>query len=145
MPSFGIEKHKYELMKIYPNKTIWCYTGYRWEQVKDLHIMKYIDVLVDGKFVQELADLGVLMENTDKVLDTRFQGMTFVLTGTLPTLKRSQAEERIEQFGGKTSSSVSKKTDYVLAGEKAGSKLQKAINLGIKIISESEFMEMIRG
>ena len=68
--------------------------------------------------------------------------MTFVLTGTLPTLTRSEATAIIERNGGKTSSSVSKKTTYVLAGEEAGSKLTKANQLGIPVISESEFLAM---
>ena len=76
--------------------------------------------------------------------DNRFEGKTFVLTGTLPTLSRNEASDIIEKFGGKTSSSVSKKTDYVLAGEEAGSKLTKAKDLGVKIIDENEFMEMIK-
>ena len=77
-------------------------------------------------------------------VDQRFEGKTFVLTGTLPTLKRSEAKEIIESFGGKASGSVSKKTDYVLAGEEAGSKLSKAQELGIPVISEDEFLEMTR-
>ena len=72
-----------------------------------------------------------------------FEGKTFVLTGTLPTMKRSEASKLIEQHGGKTSSSVSKKTSYVLAGEEAGSKLTKAQTLGIPVISEDEFLKMI--
>jgi len=78
------------------------------------------------------------------VQDERFKGMTFVLTGTLPTLKRAEASAIIESFGGKTSSGVSKKTTYVLAGEEAGSKLDKAAALGITIINENEFTEMIK-
>ena len=70
--------------------------------------------------------------------------MTFVLTGTLPTMKRSEAGKIIEENGGKTSSSVSKKTTYVLAGEDAGSKLTKAQTLGINIISEQEFLDMLK-
>ena len=70
--------------------------------------------------------------------------MTFVLTGTLEKYTRDEASEIIENFGGKTSGSVSKKTTYVLAGEEAGSKLTKAQELGIAIISESEFEEMIK-
>ncbi|RNC79936.1 MAG: NAD-dependent DNA ligase LigA [Balneola sp.] len=72
-----------------------------------------------------------------------FEGKTIVLTGTLPTLSRKEAANMIEQNGGKTSSSVSKKTDFVLAGESAGSKLTKAQNLGIEILDESEFLSMI--
>ena len=71
-------------------------------------------------------------------------GMTFVLTGTLPTLKRSEAAAMIESFGGKASGSVSKKTSYVLAGEAAGSKLDKANALGIPVIDEAQFMEMVK-
>ena len=94
--------------------------------------------------VESLAQSGVNMESQSVVNDTRFEGMTFVLTGTLPTLKRSEASKIIESFGGKTSSSVSKKTSIVLAGEEAGSKLDKANALGIRVISEEEFMEMIK-
>ncbi len=96
------------------------------------------------QLVQELADLGVLMENTDKVLDTRFQGMTFVLTGTLSEFTRDEASKIITSFGGKVSSSVSKNTSVVLAGESAGSKLDKANKLGVKVISEAEFKEMCK-
>jgi len=70
-------------------------------------------------------------------------GKVFVLTGTLPGLKREQAKELIENAGGKVSSSVSKKTDFVLAGADAGSKLKKAEELGIKILSEDEFRKML--
>ncbi len=73
--------------------------------------------------------------------DGRFDGKTFVLTGTLPTMKRKEALELIEKFGGKVSGSVSKKTDFVVAGEDAGSKLTKAESLGIEIISEGELIE----
>lgn len=76
--------------------------------------------------------------------DERFRGQTFVLTGTLPTYTRDQAAQIIESFGGKVSGSVSKKTSYVLAGEAAGSKLTKAQELGVKIIDENEFNEMIK-
>ena len=71
------------------------------------------------------------------------KGKKFVLTGTLPTLTRSEATEIIEKAGGETASSVSKNTDYVLAGENAGSKLDKARLLGVKIISESDLMELV--
>jgi DNA ligase (NAD+) len=71
-----------------------------------------------------------------------FAGKTFVLTGTLPTMTREEASAKIEAFGGKISSSVSKKTDYVLAGEEAGSKLEKAQKLGVKIIDQAEFVKM---
>jgi len=91
-----------------------------------------------------LKEKGVNMSSQKEVKDNRFLGKTFVLTGALPTYSRAQATEIIENFGGKASSSVSKKTDYVLAGEDAGSKLKKATDLGVTIISEAEFNEMIK-
>lgn len=96
------------------------------------------------ELIEKLKEAGVNMKSTNVVEDTRFSSMTFVLTGTLPTLKRAEATKIIESFGGKTSSSVSKKTTYVLAGEEAGSKLDKANKLGVQVISEEEFKEMIR-
>ena len=76
-------------------------------------------------------------------IDNRFGGKTFVLTGTLEKYTREQAQDLIEKHGGKTSGTVSRKTSYVLAGEEAGSKLKKAQELGITIITEKEFNEMI--
>lgn len=94
--------------------------------------------------IQKLKQAGVNMENKEEeVLDNRFYGKTFVLTGALEKYSRNEASDLIEKFGGKTSSSVSKKTDYVLAGEDAGSKLTKAQELGVTIISEQDFEEMI--
>lgn len=94
--------------------------------------------------IKMLREAGVSFESTEVVKDTRFAGMTFVLTGELSEFKRDKASAIIESFGGKASGSVSKKTTMVLAGENAGSKLQKANDLGIKIISEEEFKEMIK-
>ena len=96
------------------------------------------------ELVNELKAVGVNMQSKTVVVDKRFDGMTFVLTGTLPTYKRSEASKIIESFGGKTSSSVSKKTTYVLAGEAGGSKLDKAAALGVPVIDEDEFNEMIK-
>ena len=91
-----------------------------------------------------LKAAGVVTQSAIKEKkDNRFEGITFVLTGTLPTLTRSEAEEIIVSHGGKTSSSVSKKTGIVLAGTEAGSKLTKAEQLGIKIIDENEFRAML--
>jgi len=90
-----------------------------------------------------LREAGVSFESKEEKNDDRFAGMTFVLTGTLKDYTRDAASAIIESFGGKTSSSVSKKTSFVLAGEEAGSKLTKAQNLGVKIISEDEFKQMI--
>ena len=96
------------------------------------------------RLIQKLKDAGVNMECLEEQSDdNRFEGKTFVLTGSLELFTRKEAEDIIEKFGGKTSSSVSKKTDYVLAGEDAGSKLTKAQSLGVTIISEAEFKEMI--
>lgn len=96
------------------------------------------------ELVAELKEAGVNTESKTVIKDNRFEGKTFVLTGTLPNLKRSEASRIIESFGGKTSSSVSKKTDFVLSGEASGSKLDKANALGIRVIDENEFMEMIK-
>ena len=90
--------------------------------------------------LEKLKTAGVNMTvQTAENQDQRFAGKTFVLTGSLNNYTREQASQIIENFGGKTSSSVSKKTDYVLAGEDAGSKLKKAQELGVTIISEEEF------
>ncbi len=96
------------------------------------------------ELINNLESCGVNMSSNSVVIDNRFDGKTFVLTGTLERFKRSEASAIIESFGGKTSSSVSKKTDYVLAGAEAGSKLDKANALGITVISEAEFAEMIK-
>ena len=94
--------------------------------------------------IRLLREAGVSFESAETVKDTRFAGMTFVLTGTLPTYTRDEAAQIIESFGGKVSGSVSKKTACVLAGEAAGSKLTKAQALGVRIIDEAEFNEMIK-
>ncbi len=94
--------------------------------------------------INRLKAYGINTEYKSNKVDSRFEGKTFVLTGTLPTLKRSEAKEIIERFGGKVSGSVSKNTDYVLAGEDAGSKLAKAQELGIALITEQEFLEKVK-
>ncbi len=83
-------------------------------------------------------------ENEGNQKEQILAGKKFVLTGTLPTLTRDDASELIRSFGGKVSGSVSKKTDYVLAGEEAGSKLEKAKTLGITILTEEEFLTMLK-
>lgn len=93
--------------------------------------------------VQQLAAAGVNMTCRTERADRRLEGITFVLTGTLPTMKRDEAAALIEKYGGKTAGSVSKKTGIVLAGEDAGSKLTKAQQLGIRIIDEAEFLSML--
>lgn len=94
------------------------------------------------RLINRLKEYGVNTSFERIQIDNRFECMTFVLTGTLPTLKRNDAKLIIEKYGGKASGSVSKKTSYVLAGEEAGSKLTKAQELGIPIISEDEFLKM---
>ena len=93
-------------------------------------------------FIEELKASGVVTTYETEKADNVFEGMTFVLTGTLPTLSRDAATAIIEKHGGKASSSVSAKTTYVVAGEKAGSKLIKAQNLGVKIIDEETLIKM---
>lgn len=95
--------------------------------------------------IDRLKNLGLNMKSLKEVKDKRFAGLTFVLTGTLPTFSRNEASKLIESFGGKTSSSVSKKTSFVLAGEDAGSKLEKANRLGVTVIDEEKFKTMING
>lgn len=91
-----------------------------------------------------LREAGVSFRSKEQVVDHRFAGKTFVLTGALEQFTRDEASAIIEQFGGKTSSSVSKKTSYLLAGENTGSKYQKALDLGITILSEEAFLQMIQ-
>lgn len=93
------------------------------------------------ELIERLRASGVNMKySKESSGDNRFQGLTFVLTGTLPTMKRDEAKKLIESFGGKVSGSVSKKTDFVVAGEEAGSKLVKAQALGIEILSEADLI-----
>lgn len=107
-------------------------------------VFDYFSLPQTRTLIDSLKNLGVVMAPLDKkTSEGVFLGKTFVLTGTLPTMTRSQASKLIEENGGKTSSSVSKKTDFVLAGEDAGSKLTKAQSLGVTIISEEELLAMI--
>lgn len=107
-------------------------------------VVDFMSMPQSQKLIADLKAAGVNMKAEDTHIDNRFSGKTFVLTGTLTKYTRSEASRIIENYGGKASSSVSKKTDYVLAGEAAGSKLAKATELGIKIINEDEFAEMIQ-
>lgn len=95
------------------------------------------------EMIERLKNYGVNMEYESDTKSAVFEGKTFVLTGTLPTMKRSEAQKLIEENGGKVSGSVSKKTNFVVAGEEAGSKLDKAQSLGVSIITEDELLAML--
>lgn len=113
--------------------------------ISAMAIINYFKNPDNQAVVQRLKEYGVnmnIIEAQDG--DERFDGKTFVVTGTLPTLSRKAASELIEKHGGKVSGSVSKKTDYLLTGENAGSKLTKAQNLGINVISEETLLEMVK-
>ncbi|MBR3962906.1 MAG: NAD-dependent DNA ligase LigA [Oscillospiraceae bacterium] len=107
-------------------------------------LVEYFSLEQSVKLIERLKEYGVDMTAEIKEKSDIFAGLTFVLTGTLPTMTRNEASDIITANGGKVSSSVSKKTSYVLAGEEAGSKLTKAQSLGIKIIDENEFLKMIK-
>ena len=97
------------------------------------------------QLIEQLKNHGLMFENEEKeIVSAKFEGLKFVLTGSLPGLTRKEATELIEKHGGITTSSVSKNTDYLLAGEAAGSKLEKAKNLGIHVLTEDEFKNLIR-
>ncbi len=107
-------------------------------------VLEFFSNKIYKEIVERLISYGLQFEiGEQEQASSTFDGKTIVLTGTLPTLSRKEASELIEKHGGKTSSSVSKKTDYVLAGESAGSKLTKAKDLGIKILDEATFLSMI--
>jgi len=95
--------------------------------------------------LERLQNAGVNMKSkaVNDSVDNTFEGKTFVITGTLPTMTRDQARKLIEEHGGRVSESVSKKTTYVLAGEEAGSKLTKAQSLGIEVIAEEDLINML--
>jgi DNA ligase (NAD+) len=95
------------------------------------------------ELVERLRKAGLTFTAEKKVTSSQLEGLTFVLTGTLPTLTREDAKERIESAGGKVSGSVSKKTSFVVAGDEAGSKLDKAQSLGVKVLDEAGLLEML--
>lgn len=106
-------------------------------------IFQFFHNEVNRQIVERLAAAGVNMISGTDAVSELLQGLTFVITGTLPTLKREDVVTLIESNGGKVSSSVSKKTSYLIAGEKAGSKLEKAVASGVRVITEQQFLEMI--
>ncbi len=107
-------------------------------------IFEYFKHEENIKLIAELKEIGINPSAKAKAKSNKLEGLTFVLTGTLQNMTRDEAADIIKSHGGKTSSSVSKKTSYVLAGENAGSKLEKAQNLGIIILTEDDFLEMIK-
>lgn len=107
-------------------------------------VLQYFSKESNIQKIRKLQQLGVNMTQESKPKGTLYAGKTFVLTGTLETLTRSQASELIQQAGGKVSSSVSKKTDYVIVGENAGSKEEKAKKLGLNMLEEKTFLQMIK-
>ena len=114
-------------------------------EVTALCIRNYFQDENNCKIIERLKEAGVNMEMAETGSeDGRFDGLTFVITGTLPTMDRKAAAALIEAHGGKVSGSVSKKTNYLLAGENAGSKLTKANDLGVSVISEAELQEMLK-
>lgn len=114
-------------------------------EVTALCIRNYFQDENNCKIIECLKEAGVNMEMAETGSeDGRFDGLTFVITGTLPTMDRKAAAALIEAHGGKVSGSVSKKTNYLLAGENAGSKLTKANDLGVSVISEAELQEMLK-
>ena len=106
-------------------------------------IVEYLGSSQSRDLIRRLKEAGVNMESTAKLVDDRFAGMTFVLTGTLTRFDRKTAQSMIEDRGGKAAGSVSKRTTYVVAGEAAGSKLKKAQELNIPVLSEDEFAKML--
>lgn len=114
-------------------------------EVTALCIRNYFQDENNCKIIERLKEAGVNMKMAESGSeDGRFDGLTFVITGTLPTMDRKAAAALIEAHGGKVSGSVSKKTNYLLAGENAGSKLTKANDLGVSVISEAELQEMLK-
>ena len=113
-------------------------------EVTAVNIQQWFAQPQSQHMIERLRLAGINFQSNRTVTDTRFAGMTFVLTGALSKFTRDEATEKIELFGGKASGSVSKKTTYVVVGENAGSKERKARELGIPILSEDDFLEMIQ-
>src|SRR5260370_995819 len=108
-------------------------------------ILEFFEEPKNRELVKQLSDLGLTMSGKKKERGTKLAGKTFVLTGTLAKHSRDQAKKLIEDAGGKVPGSVSKKTDYVVAGSDAGSKLDKARDLGVKVIDEKTMLELVQG
>ena len=147
------EKAAKNLAKKYKNiDNLICATADEMAEIEDVgpimaqSVVNFMKEKHNIEFIDRLKRAGVncVFDEDLTVSDLRFEGKTFVLTGTLSKYKRQEASKIIESFGGKTSSSVSKNTDFVLAGSDAGSKLTKAQSLGVTVISEDDFQNMIK-
>jgi DNA ligase (NAD+) len=112
-------------------------------EITALCVVNYFSHEQNRNLCRRLADAGLVTTSTAAPTSDRYAGKTFVLTGTLPTMSRDEASALIKAQGGKVSGSVSKKTTYVVVGENAGSKEKKARELGIPILSEDDFLNMI--
>ncbi len=108
-------------------------------------IHEFFAVAKNRALVEDLRSCGLQFTAEKKIVGTAFAGLTFVLTGTLPTLTRDEARQRIEAAGGKVSGTVSKKTSYVVAGDEAGSKLEKAQQLNVPVLDEAGFLDLLSG
>jgi DNA ligase (NAD+) len=106
-------------------------------------ILEFFAQPANRALIERLKAAGVDMTAEKKQRSTQLAGLTFVLTGTLPTLSREEAKRRIEAAGGKTAGSVSKKTSYVVAGDEAGSKLDKALALKLQVIDEAGLLALL--
>jgi DNA ligase (NAD+) len=106
-------------------------------------IVEFFQEPKNRELIEQLRKAGVAFTGKKRQRGTTLAGKTFVLTGTLPHLTRDEAKKMIEDAGGRVSGSVSKKTDYVVAGDEAGSKLEKAKELGVKVIGEKEMQELL--
>ena len=114
--------------------------------ISSMAIIEFFSNTDNLETLSRLEQAGVNFESADEPIDmnSSISGLTFVITGTLPTMARAEMEELVKKHGGKISSSVSKKTDYLIAGEKAGSKLTKAQQLGVRVLSEEEVHKLLR-
>ncbi len=107
-------------------------------------LVQYFADARHSAILQNLLHAGIVVVHAERVISTKFAGRTFVVTGTLETLTRDDAHSRIRKAGGEVSSSVSKNTSYLVVGAEPGSKLQKAERFGVRILSEEDFLKMVR-
>ena len=150
---FGPVEHQVEVMGIAPGDIVKTVLEMGMERLNALHgigevnARSFFDWFSDdanAEMLRKMETAGVVaLQPAGSSAEQVFEGKIFVLTGTLPTLSREQARAMIKDRGGKVSGSVSKKTDFVLAGEEAGSKLDDAKNLEVKVIDEGEFLKML--